>query len=176
MYSVQCTVYSVQCTVHSAQCTVHSVQCTVYSVQCTCLLKDCCTFLGDKQPEKRKVNRIRLEEGQTQPWNVRNVSAPGSHFARLSVWGCTSKQRSGRFECILWSPCYLELNRPYPGCYILHIALQLRSLSIHPLANWVIQWLCTDPINKCAVWFCSRLIPWCSVHTVNCIPWNKCRM
>ena len=64
-----------------------------------------------------------------------------SHFARLSVWGCTSKQRSGRFECILWSPCYLELNRPYTCCYILHIALQLRSLSIHPLANWVIQWL-----------------------------------
>ena len=131
-----------QCTVHMFS--VHmsgSVQCTVHSAHVCWKRKTVAHFWEDKQPENWKVNRIRLEEGQTQPWNVRNVSAPGSHFARLSVWGCTSKQRSGRFECILWSPCYLELNRPYPCCYILHIALQLRSLSIHPLAIWVIQWL-----------------------------------
>ena len=137
-------VYSAQCTV----CTVHSVQCTVYSVQCTCLLKDCCTFLGDKQPEKRKVNRIRLEEGQTQPWNVRNVSAPGSHFARLSVSGCTSKQRSGIFECIL------PRIKQTVSLLLYFAHCSSAQITFHPsfgqLGHPVVM-ICTDPINKCAV-------------------------
>ena len=78
-----------------------SVQCTVHSAHVCWKRKTVAHFWEDKQPENWKVNRIRLEEGLTQPWNVRNVFAPGSHFARLSVSGCSSKQRSGIFECIL---------------------------------------------------------------------------